>query len=210
MGSYREHVRCSTGAWVVVSFTTAAVASAADARAVEWVPLVAAGYPLALLGASFPDIDLANSIPGRRFRLALTLLCCGAALAAGLSQPQPQQVVASLLVRLQVRWWPYQAELVVGLLALVVGQLAAGFLAALLPGHRQGTHTLLAAVLLGGVTGYLGLLATRAFGYSGLAALRAGYILGAYAAGGLISHLVCDGILFRSATLVRGVRAKRR
>jgi hypothetical protein len=211
MGSFEDHMRYGVAAYVLAVVACAAVVGylVYAGHAEAWHAVVAgvgvvAGFPFAVAGAGFPDIDHHAAKPHRYFKRwvsvaatvigAYLLYASGVAVEAG-TAAMDEMATASVV-----------PEPVAGVGAAAVGGVVAGGVAyvgvgVLKPPHRGVTHTLTAgvvvAVLVGAVVGY---------GASVVAplvlpspSLVVGSLAGSVAASsffvGFLSHLQCDGLL---------------
>lgn len=204
MGSFEDHVRYGvafySGAVLLVSapvayligegaLGTGGVALAAGAAVV--------GFPFALAGASFPDVDHHSAKPHRLFRrwisVAAAVVSGYVLFASGLGSEAGFVVAEAAGV--EVGGVPEAAA--GGVVAVAGGVAAAGGafvgVGVVKPRHRGITHTVRAGVVVAAVVG-------TGFGYAvsvlvpSVAASAGGIAASAFFVG-FLSHLQCDGML---------------
>lgn len=202
MGSFEEHVRYGVGFYAVSAVLVCGVSAyllyegVLTAReAVFAVAAVCAGFPFALAGASFPDIDHHSAKPHRFFKKWMSvatavvagyvLLASGLAFEAGAVTVEtvepvdaPEEVVGS--------------GVAVGV-AAVAGMTAFVGVGVLKPRHRGVTHTKQAGALVACLIGVVVWYGVSVFAPP--VAVFAGAVAGASFFVGFLSHLQCDGLL---------------
>jgi MFS family permease len=191
MANYREHKATGFGWWLAVSLVVLFGHDALGLSQGESLLVVGVGLVACLLGAAAPDIDLASSIPHRRFRLALLMAIAAISLGPLLGE-RTQGALGAARDELGLPGLP--AALIAVVLALLLGLVAVALLALFLPRHRGLTHQwrfgLACAALLAGLI-YLGGvsfdLQPRPTALTALAA-------GGYFVLGFASHLFKDGL----------------
>jgi len=203
MGSFEDHVRY--GIWfyaVTVLLVLAPLGyffgnGRLDSIGVVFsVGAAVIGFPFALAGASFPDIDHHSAKPHRFFRKGTSvtagviagyvLFVSGIAVEAGVTSAEAVEAA------------PDAPETVLGGGVAFAGALAAGTVAfvgvgVLKPRHRGVTHTLGAGFVVACIVGvgvwYAVSFVTPSFG------VPSGGVAGAAFFVGFLSHLQCDGLL---------------
>jgi hypothetical protein len=204
MGSFEDHVRYGVafyaGAVLLVSAPVAyllgegALGTGGAALAAGAAVL---GFPFALAGASFPDVDHHSAKPHRLFRrgvsVAAAVVSGYVVFASGLGSEAGFVVAEAAGV--EVGGVP---EAAVGGVVAVAGGIAAAGVAfvgvgVVKPRHRGVTHTVRAGAVVAGVVG-------AGFGYAvsvfapSVAASVGGVAAAAFFVG-FLSHLQCDGML---------------
>jgi hypothetical protein len=211
MGSFEDHMRYGVVAYavaVVLSVAGVGYLVYAGRAEVQHAALVGgaavAGFPFAVAGAGFPDIDHHAAKPHRYFKKWVSVIAAvvggyvlftsGVAAEAGTAAMDgvatasvaPEPVVGGGMAA------------VGGVVSGIVAYLGVGLLK---PPHRGVTHTLGAGIVVAGVVGV-------GVGYAGgvivplivpSSAFTVGAIAGGIAGGsffiGFLSHLQCDGLL---------------
>jgi hypothetical protein len=205
MGSFEDHMRYGIGAYLAVVFLLAApvgylvyngyVGGMSVALAVG---AAVGGFPFAVAGAGFPDIDHHAAKPHRFFKKWVSVIASVvggyAFYASGVAVKTGGATVEALEAA------PGLPEPFVGVAFATAGGVAAGGLVfvavgVLKPRHRGVTHTLGAGFFVAGLIGV-------AAGYAAAvvfpsAAVFAGGIAATGFFVGFLSHLQCDGLLFR-------------
>jgi hypothetical protein len=214
MGSFEEHMRYGVAAYAlavtlaggVVGYLAYAGYLSGGSLALAAVAAVA-GFPFAVAGAGFPDIDHHAAKPHRFLRKWVSVVAAvGAAyvlFASGVAADAGGAAVSELTAASVV------PEPVVGGGVSFLGGLAAGAaayvgVAVIKPPHRGVTHTLTTGVVVaagvGVAVGYAAAVGTGAVLASPpFAPSAAGVVAGGIAAAaffvGFLSHLQCDGLL---------------
>jgi len=202
MGNFEDHMRYGVGAYLLVVgvggiLTGYSVYKGMDVGVdglVLWASASVLGFPFALLGAGFPDIDHGDAKPHRYLKKWLSV---GAAVVAGyllfVSEATATvggEVAREVGVEVPETGVALAGAVVGGVLAGVGARLAVDFLK---PKHRGVTHTLgagfVVAALVGGVSGYAGgLVAPPLRAFVGGICATSFFV-------GFLSHLQCDGLL---------------
>lgn len=194
MANYEAHRSTGLSWWLLASLGLYAFKDSFGLSDGAVLLAAGVGLPATLMGAGFPDVDLASSIPHRRFRLTLFLISSVFGLWLAL-QARAQEVLRAAL---RAAVWPETAlPLAALLLALTLGALAVALLAFFLPPHRGLTHRwpagLSVAALLAALTG---------MSLSGMNAAQEVVTVASLATFGFFvlgfaSHLFKDGLLFK-------------
>lgn len=196
MANYQEHKSTGLGWWLIISLGILVGYEHLGLNQAESLLLIGVGLPAALLGAGFPDIDLASSIPHRRFRFALlcltTLMCAGPLLS-----PTAQEALKAALAELGLL--TAYAPAAGSALALLLGLVAVALLAIFLPRHRGLTHRWPFGFTIALILAVLVYASLGTFTPSGRTQLLSAISTGTYFLLGFASHLFKDGILFRSS-----------
>ncbi len=192
MANYKEHRSTSLGWWLVVSLLLLLGRSRLGLSEGDVLIMIAVGLPSSLLGAGFPDIDLASSIPHRRFRLLLFFSIAALSLRPLFSDKALQVITAALTeLKFSASFAPVGAVL----LALISGAVAVAILAVLLPRHRGITHRWPLGLSVASLLGLLVYAALLTFAQSSRVAVIAAVASSAFFAVGFASHLFKDGLL---------------
>jgi hypothetical protein len=194
VANYQAHKSTGLGWWVFVSLSLYLFKGNVGLNDHHFLVAVVVGLPATLMGAGFPDIDLAASIPHRRLRLTLFLLITVPGFWL-LMQPPGQRVLAAAL---QEASWPARlAPLGALVLALLLGSLAVALLAFFLPPHRGVTHGwplgITVALTVAGLLGVSLSMMAVAPRTLWVAALSAG----GFFLVGFASHLYRDKLVFK-------------
>lgn len=204
MGSFEDHVRYGVafyaGAVLLVSAPVAYLLGegSLDGGGITLaVSAAVVGFPFALAGASFPDVDHHSAKPHRMLRRWIAFAAAVVSGYALLESGVAAEVGAAAVDAFGTGATDPQ-EAVVGVAVAASGGVAAAFAAfvgigILKPRHRGMTHTLRAgfvvAVIVGVGTGYA----------ASVVAPSGGALFGGVAAAsffvGFLSHLQCDGML---------------
>lgn len=194
MANYQEHKSTGLSWWLVVSLLVLLTYERLGLSQSDSLVVIGIGLPAALLGAGFPDIDLASSIPHRRFRFALLALT--AFVAAGpLLSPIAQEALGAALNELGLL--AAYAPAVGLLLALSFGFVAVALLAIFLPRHRGITHRWHFGLTVALLLTFLVYASLDAFTLTSRMQLISAVSTGAYFVLGFASHLFKDGLLFK-------------
>lgn len=201
MANYQDHKATGIGWWLAVSLTLYLLGGRLGLSESAVFIAVVVGLPATLLGAGFPDVDLASSIPHRRLRLALFAVSTLLAFWL-LGQPTARSMIAAALDEAALPELFLQGPalpLATLVLAVLVGGLAVALLAFLLPPHRGVTHRwpagTSAALALAGLVGLSLWMTTGDTGLVMIASLSAA----SFFALGFASHLFKDGLLLGRA-----------
>jgi hypothetical protein len=191
VANYREHRATGFGWWLAMSLVVLFGHDTLGLSQGESLLVVAIGLAACLFGASAPDVDLASSIPHRRFRLVLLVAVTAMSLGPLLDE---RTLGALSAARDEVGLPGVPAPLIAAMLALLIGLIAVALLALFLPRHRGLTHQwrfgLACAALLAGLIYLGGVSFNMPSRVTALAALAAG----GYFVLGFASHLFKDGL----------------
>ncbi len=194
MANYRDHKTTGLGWWLFVSLALFVFKDGLGLKDGQLLLAIAIGLPATLLGAGFPDVDIASSVPHRRLRLALFAVTFIVSFWL-LLHPEAQAVIVSALAQAEMP--ALLAPLAALLLALLSGTLAVILLVFFLPPHRGVTHrwplaltvSLLMAAMLG--------LSLSTMDMSAEVAIVATLSSCGFFLLGFASHLYRDGLLTR-------------
>ncbi|MDZ7687797.1 MAG: metal-dependent hydrolase [Halobacteriales archaeon] len=205
MGSFEDHVRYGVGFYtcaVLLTFVPLAYFLAdgtLDSVAVAFgVGAAVVGFPFALAGASFPDIDHHSAKPHRFFKRWVAV---ASGVAAGYVLFASGVAVEAGYVAVEtVEAAPDAPEPVLGgsvafFGAVAFGSVAFAAIGVLKPRHRGVTHTLGAGFVVACIVGVCVWYAVSVFVPS--LGVPAGGVAGASFFVGFLSHLQCDGLLLR-------------
>lgn len=192
VADYREHQHTGIGWWLVASLGIFLVREPLGLSHASALLIAAVGLPASLMGATFPDVDLASSIPHRRFRAFLFVLVSLLSLYPLLT-PRAVQALAAALGELGYE--PALAPAAAWLLAGLCGALAIAVLAVTLPRHRGLTHHWPAALLLAAALGAAVYVSLPTLGAPTAISSTAGLATAGFFLLGFGSHLFKDGLL---------------
>jgi len=204
MGSFEDHVRYGVGFYAgAVLLVSAPVAYLLGEGALGAGGVVLAGgaavvgFPFALAGASFPDVDHHSAKPHRMFRrwMSLTaavvsgyvLLASGVGYDMGVAAAEAAGVSVGGV-----------SDAALGGVAAVAGAFAAAGVSfvgvgVVKPRHRGVTHTLRAGAVVAALVG-TGFGYAASFVFPSFAAPAGGVAAASFFVG-FLSHLQCDGML---------------
>jgi small-conductance mechanosensitive channel len=209
MGNYEDHVRYGHAAYALLAIALVGAVASGGLSILLGGVLIVAAYPLARLGAAFPDIDHHASKPHHALRKVMFVV--GTIISLFVIYTQPFVELDDLVVGLNVGISP---EATVALLAhgvsLLIGLLARESVSWFRPKHRGITHRVPTGVAVTGILAALSGYVLTTLAVPG--ALATTSVLSVAFFVGFLSHLQCDGMLVPAlrAPLTVGVRLVRR